>query len=158
MGREMSGRGNVRSGNCPFREMSVGEVSIGDVSVGELSSGKCQSGNCPHTGQKKLLKVFYKNSCSWKFRNINIKTPKVGGRQAWILFKIRLQCKFFLVNNGKFLWTPTLKNICKRGGTLKLYWKCTIIRKHSWNFSEIIRISSRTNTTIIFYILFIKLF
>ena len=31
-------RGIVRSGNCPFREMSIREVSVGEVSVGELSS------------------------------------------------------------------------------------------------------------------------
>ena len=40
---EMSSRGSVWSGNCPFREMSVGEVLIrdfffGEVSVRELSS------------------------------------------------------------------------------------------------------------------------
>ena len=40
-------RESVRSGNCPFGEMSVGEVSVGEVSVGGLSSGKCQSGKCP---------------------------------------------------------------------------------------------------------------
>ena len=43
---EMSSRGSVRSGNCPFGEMSVGEVSVGEVSVGDLSSGKCQPGKC----------------------------------------------------------------------------------------------------------------
>ena len=49
---EMSGRRSLyrvifRSGNCPFREMSVGELSFGEVSVGDLSSRKCQSRKCP---------------------------------------------------------------------------------------------------------------
>ena len=52
LSREMSSgrnvlRGSVRSGNCPFGEMSVGEVSVGEMSVGDLSSGKCQSGKRP---------------------------------------------------------------------------------------------------------------
>ena len=56
------GQENVRSGKCPFGEMSVGEVSVGKVSVGELSSGKYQSGtfrsgNCPHTASCLTLDV-----------------------------------------------------------------------------------------------------
>ena len=40
-------RESVRSGNCPFGEISAGKVSVGEVSVGDLSSGKFQLGKCP---------------------------------------------------------------------------------------------------------------
>ena len=43
---EMSGRGNVRLGNCLVGELSVGELSVGELSIGDLSSGKCPSGKC----------------------------------------------------------------------------------------------------------------
>ena len=50
---EMSVRGNVLVGKCPVGEVSFGEVSgrgivrSGECPLGKCPSGKCQSGNCP---------------------------------------------------------------------------------------------------------------
>ena len=103
MAREMSGRGNVRSGkclsgemssrvsvlqgsvrsgNCPFGEMSIGEVSVGEVSVGELSSrGTVQSGNCPHTVLNTPLMVLVVRGGTVEFLIQTCKNEH-GGREC----------------------------------------------------------------------------
>ena len=65
--------------------------------------------------------VFYKRSCSQKFRNIQRKIPdleslfnKAAGREAFNFIKKRLQLRCFPLNIAKFLRTPFLKNICER--------------------------------------------
>ena len=82
---------------------------------------------------KKQPKVFYKKSCSYKFRNIHRKTPvleslfnKVSYLQALFNKVLGLQaCNFikgdsntptqvFPVNIGKFLRTLILKDICEQ--------------------------------------------
>ena len=58
---KICGQENVRSGKCPFGEVSFGELSVrGIVRSGKCPSRMCprrsvsrgtvQSGNCPHTG------------------------------------------------------------------------------------------------------------
>ena len=51
---EMSSRGSVRLGNCPFGEMSVGEVSVGD-----FSSGKCPVGKLSYNLYNQNPAIFW---------------------------------------------------------------------------------------------------
>ena len=66
MAREISGQGNVQSGNVLVRKCLVGEVSIGEVSGwGIVRSGKCLlwgsgevSGEVSSTGEVSAVEVF----------------------------------------------------------------------------------------------------
>ena len=67
--------------------------------------------------QKKPSEVFYRNSCSLKFRSIHRKTPtqealfvKVVSLQASNVMKKRLRHRCFSMNIVKFLRIPALKN------------------------------------------------
>ena len=61
------------------------------------------------------VKVLHKKSYSQTFNNIHRKTPVLGS-----LFLIKLQAiRHFLVNIGKFIRRPILKNICKQ----QHFWK-----------------------------------
>ena len=73
---ELSGRGIVRSGNCPVGVLSgrgivrSGNCPVGELSIGELSGrGIVRSGNCPDTatfvliaGGPRLLHVLHQTS------------------------------------------------------------------------------------------------
>ena len=73
----------------------------------------------PSCCQKEPPEVFYKKSCSKKFRSIHRKTPVLEvlfscRPRLGTLLKKRLQHRCFPVNFARFLGTPILKNVSER--------------------------------------------
>ena len=120
---------SVRSGNCPFGEMSVGEVSVGEVSGREtvLQSVQCEATSCEHIILITVYTFLYSLSfCIWLicivnaeysfawscFKEVKRNETQLGSLaqiQKWVSFGFYSFTAYYGKNNVKVVFSYQLK-------------------------------------------------